>query len=155
GQKVDYNEHRPWQQLQWTQDYVGFRTMQWLRFEQRFREKIVNDEFSGQYNFNYRLRYNLALSVPLNSKKIQHKTWFLFANNEIFINFGQNIVYNYFDQNRLFAGISYQFAPHANIQIGYMNVFQQLASGDHFKNIHSLRIFVFHTIDLRKKKEVH
>jgi hypothetical protein len=39
-----------------------------------------------------------------------------------------------------------------NIQLGYMNVFQQRRSGNAFFDTHTLRLFVFHTLDLRKKE---
>lgn len=58
------------------------------------------------------------------------KTAFLFFNNEVHINAGKEIVNNYFDQNRLFIGLAYQFSAHLNAHLGYMNVFQQLPEGN-------------------------
>lgn len=145
-------EHRPWQQIQVFAPYERVRLMQWIRFEQRFRKKIKDaDEWASGFNFNYRLRYNIMLSIPLNKKKMEDKTWFALVNNEVFFNFGKEIVYNIFDQNRAFAGFGYQFNKHLNFHVGYMNVFQQKASGNQFETIHSIRLFVFHTIHFHKK----
>ena len=72
-------------------------------------------------------------------------------NDELHVNFGKEIVYNYFDQNRFFAGFSYQVNAHDNVQFGYMNVFQQLATGNRYRSIHAARVFYFHNLDLRKK----
>jgi hypothetical protein len=65
---------------------------------------------------------------------------------------GKQIVYNYFDQNRLFAGLAYNVNATANIQLGYMNVFQQLPAGNRYRSLHVARIFYFHNIDLRNNR---
>jgi Protein of unknown function (DUF2490) len=147
----DVPEHRPWQQIQWTEKKAWFNMMQWVRLEERFRRKVSAGELTDDYNFNYRIRYNMAFTIPLKGKQVVAKTPFLFANNEVMINFGKEIVYNYFDQNRVFAGFGYQFTSHLNAQLGYMYVFQQLADGDKYLNINAIRLFVFHNLDLRKK----
>lgn len=147
----DAPEHRPWQQIQWVEKKKGFNMMQWFRVEQRYRTKIVAGERTDDYNFNWRFRYNVALTIPLKGKTVQAKTPFIFFNDEIHINAGKNIVYNYFDQNRLFLGFGYQFTDHLNAHLGYMYVFQQLPAGNAYANIHAIRFFVFHNLDLRKK----
>lgn len=146
----DVPEHRPWQQIQWIEKKKGFTMMQWFRIDERFRTKVVDGELTDSYNFNWRFRYNIGLTFPLKGKVVQAKTPFLFFNDELHINAGKNIVYNYFDQNRLFLGLGYQFTSHLNAQLGYMYIFQQLPSGDKYANIHAIRFFVFHNLDLRK-----
>ena len=127
--------------------------MQWIRLEERYRRKIVNDSTLGSgYNFNFRLRYNIWYELPLSSKGIVPYSLSFIANDEVHINFGKEIVYNYFDQNRFFLGFKYRFSERANVQFGYMNVFQQLAAGNKYKSIHGTRVFLFHNFDLRKKK---
>jgi hypothetical protein len=115
--------------------------------------KIANDELQEGYNFNFRFRYLLNLMVPLNREFIQPNTVFLAFNDEIHINAGKQITYNVFDQNRLFVGLGYQFTKGLNVQVGYMNQFQQLPSGNHFNSNNVLRLFVFHNLDLRKKTD--
>jgi len=144
-------EHRPWQQIQWVEKKSWFTLMQWIRLEERFREQVTDGELTGDYNFNYRIRYNLAFTIPLKGKQVVAKTPFLFANNEVMINFGKEIVYNYFDQNRAFVGLGYQFTSHLNAQLGYMYIFQQLPAGNKYLNVNAIRLFVFHNLDLRKK----
>ena len=139
-------EHRSWQQIQWIERKPSFNLMQWIRLEQRFHKKPGADEFDFS---NHRVRYNLALIVPLNKKEITDQTLFFFTNNEVFINFGKSVVNNYFDQNRFFVGFGFQFTQHVNAQIGYMNVFQQLPVGNRYVSSDAIRLFVFHSIDLR------
>ncbi len=148
----DVPEHRPWQQIQWTEKKKGFNMMQWFRIDERFRTEVRDGKLTDSYNFNWRFRYNLALTFPLKGKIIQAKTPFLFFNDEILINAGKNIVNNYFDQNRLFLGLGYQFTAHLNAHLGYMYIFQQLPAGNKYANINTIRFFVFHNLDLRKQE---
>jgi hypothetical protein len=128
-----------------------FNMMQWIRLEQRFRKAGDSDyEF-----YSHRVRYNMSFNIPITRKEIAPKTPFIFTNNEVFINFGKNIVNNYFDQNRFFVGLGYQFTAHFNAQLGYMNVFQQQPAGNKYINTDAIRLFVFHNLDLRHKDATH
>jgi hypothetical protein len=126
--------------------------MQWLRLEERYRRKILNDSTLGKgYSFNFRLRYNFLFQVPLTKKDTKAGGLSFVVNDEVHVNFGKQIVYNYFDQNRFFAGLAYPINASNNIQFGYMNLFQQLAAGNQYRSIHAARIFYFHNLDLRRK----
>lgn len=149
---VTMPEHRPWQQIQWHTKYPKVKLMQWFRLEERFRRKIKNDdELADGYNFNWRMRYNILAQFPLSKNRFAPKTFSLVTANEVFVNFGKRIVYNYFDQNRFFAGFHYHVNKHDNLQFGYMNVFQQQAAGNKYRSIHTVRLFYFHNLDLSKK----
>lgn len=146
-------EHRPWQQVQWFIRGKNARLMNWVRLEERFRRKILNDnELADGYRFNWRVRYNTALFIPLTRKKFQPGGLSFLLNDEIFLNFGKNITYNIFDQNRLFAGLVWQVTAHTQLHAGYMNLYQQQAAGNVFKNQHTIRLFVFQNFDVRPKK---
>ena len=149
---ISVPEHRPWKQVQWHTKYGKNRMMQWIRLEERFRHKVLNDdELASGYNFNFRLRYNLWYEVPLIKDGALPRSLSLIANDEVHINFGSQVVYNYFDQNRFFLGLKYQTSPHSNLQFGYMNVFQQLSAGNKYRSVDALRVFFFQNVDLRKK----
>lgn len=81
------------------------------------------------------------------------KTPFVVVMNEVFLNFGKKVLYNTFDQNRFFIGAGYQFSQHLNAQLGYMNIFQQEASGTNYFSTHTIRLFIFHSLDFRNKDE--
>lgn len=51
--------------------------------------------------------------------------------------------------------MGYQLSAHSNLQFGYMNVFQQLAAGSTYRNIHAIRLFVFQNLDLRTTNQTH
>ena len=128
--------------------------MQWFRLEERFRRKILNDdELAEGYGFNFRFRYNFFAQFPLSKRKFQPNTLSFVVNDEVHINFGEQIVYNYFDQNRFFLGFHYHVNKHDNLQFGYMNIFQQLAAGNQYRSVHVARVFYFHNLDLRKKSK--
>ncbi len=149
---ISQPEHRPWQQVQWHTKYPKLRLMQWLRLEERWRRKILNDDaLADGYLFNFRLRYNFFALAPLSKKRFQPGTLSFVVNDELHINFGKQIVYNYFDQNRFFTGFNYHINKQDNLQFGYMSLFQQLGAGNKYRNIHAARIFYFHNLDFRKK----
>lgn len=151
---ISQPEHRLWQQVQLHTNYGKVRAMQWLRLEERFRRRIKNDEELGDgYAFDTRIRYNYLLNVPLSKKGIVPRAFSVVLTDEIFINLGPRIVYNKFDQNRLFVGLGYQLSAHSNLQFGYMNVFQQLASGSTHRNVHAVRLFLFQNLDWRAKPQ--
>ncbi len=146
-------EHRPWQQLQWHTKYGKHRMMQWIRLEERYRHKIKNDdELADGYNFNWRARYNILYEIPFYKEASDPGGWSFIVNDEVHVNFGKQIINNYFDQNRFFLGLKLQTARSSNFQFGYMNVFQQLAAGNRYRNFNVLRFFYFHNLDVRKKK---
>ena len=152
GLETSRPENRFWQQIWWNQKYSSFSTLQWLRFEQRFVRKAANDQLQDGYNFNYRLRYNFSFFIPLKGKELAAHVPFVAIMDEVFLNFGERIVYNTFDQNRFFAGFGYMFTSHLNAQLGYMHVFQQESSGTSYWSTHAIRFFVFHTLDFRKEE---
>lgn len=143
-------EHRPWQQVQWFVRSPRARLMQWVRVEERFRRTALNaNELAPGYQFNWRVRYNFAFFVPITKKRFDPGGLQFLVNDELMVNFGKKIVYNHFDQNRLFGGLVYQINKHAQLHAGYMHLYQQLAAGNVFRNQHSIRIFYFHNLDLR------
>jgi hypothetical protein len=149
---VSQPEHRIWQQLQWHTKYRRLRTMQWLRLEERYRHRIGADSTLGSgYNFNYRARYNMLVQLPL-APEVKRGTFSLIANDEVHVNFGKEIVNNYFDQNRFFLGLAYHLNANDNLQFGYLNIFQQLPAAARYKTIHAARVYFFHNLDLRKKR---
>jgi hypothetical protein len=142
-------EHRLWQQISWGNKSRKLQLNQWIRLEERFLRKIQQDALQPGSNFNYKARYMIALLVPLKGEDIRPGIPFAVLNDEVHLNFGKEIVYNYFDQNRLFAGLGYPFTKSLNAQLGYMRVFQQQPGGNQFFDTQALRLFIFHNLDLR------
>ena len=145
------HEHRPWMQLQWNQHHHKIQLMQWIRLEQRNRQKALNDSVvSGSFAQTYRFRFNMMIQYPLVKKTGEAGALFISMNNELMINAGRQVGMNIFDQNRFFAGLGYQLHKNHLIQAGYMNLFMQQPDGVSFRNLHVLRFYYFHSLDFQK-----
>ena len=148
-------EHRPWQQIQWVTNYNRLRLQQRVRLEERFRRRIKNrDEWDEGYVFNYRVRYQWMLSLPLKSISSSGAPFSFYAGQELLLNFGKSITHNAFDHNRFHAGISWHVDEDDQLQLGYLNIFQQQSAGFRYRMIHVARIYYHHNIDLRKKQQI-
>ena len=145
----DIPESRSWQQVQWFDKNKRVSLSQYLRIEQRFVRTTLNNDLGNDYRFTWRFRYSFAIFIPLKGDAIIAGTPFVSLNDEILISAGKNVINNYFDQNRLFAGIGYQFTDKLNAQFGYLYVFQQLPAGNRYIHVNGLRVSVFHNLDLR------
>ena len=140
---------------------IGFSNKQKLGFvtinhrykaEARFFHDMENDRLVGGYRFsNFRLRYQLGLDFPIWKKEGNEKL-LLKIKDEIMFNVGNKIVKNTFDQNRIYLAVNYKLNASYAFELGYMNWFQQQKSGTDFYNRDILRFSIFHSIDLKKKK---
>lgn len=120
------------------------------RFFHNTNENRTELEDGFQYS-NYRFRYKLQATVPLfkidENRAVKFKT-----SDELFINAGNKIVTNVFDQNRIYAGFNLDVLKNLSVEVGYLNWFQQKPDG-HFFNRDILRFTVFHKINLKKTRD--
>ena len=87
-----------------------------FRYEQRW---VENQDFRTRY------RYNLFVTVPLNSKTMGQNTLYLSFYNELFIN-GQRDIGNgrsveIFDRNRTYGALGYAIRKNLAVQFGIMH----------------------------------
>ena len=92
------------------------------------------------------------IAAPLSKRAFAPGTFSFIFNDELHINAGKEIVYNYFDQNRLFVGFGFHTNQHDNLQFGYMNQFVQTSAGNKYRSVHALRISYLQNFDFRNKK---
>jgi len=116
--KISINEHRIFQQFTTKLNIGILKLSHRYRFEQRF----VEDDFK------LRLRYFLALNIPLSKKEKVKNSYYLSAYNEIFLNTKSAV----FDRNRAFGGIGYHINQNIRLEVGYMNQFFESSSRDQF-----------------------
>lgn len=105
--KINFNEHRIYQQFITRQNFNKLSLQHRYRFEQRFIEE----------DFKLRLRYFLGLNYSLTQKETLDNTFYLSMYNEVFV----NTEGNYFDRNRLYGGLGYRFSKNIRSEIGFMN----------------------------------
>lgn len=125
-------EHRIWQQFILT-NKIGR-----VKFEHRYRieQRWVNQDFKSRF------RYRLMVFVPLNKPIIEKGSLFLGVYDEVFLNTKKT----FFDRNRLYGALGYQFNKNSSIQAGMMH--QQLTT---FGKWYLQIAMVFNT-DFRKNR---
>lgn len=120
------------------------------RLEKRFFRNFEGEDLMSGYTTNFRARYNLTLSWLISGE--DQRALMLKLSNEIHFNFGKEIVYNHFDQNRIYFAINYNVSPQLNLEAGYMNWYQQRQSGNEFYNRDILRINLIHRLKLKNNQ---
>lgn len=139
-------EWRPWQELL-INDVAGkTKITHRFRAEQRFNQKVVGNKPIDDYSFNWRFRYRIEAIRPL--LKNGDRGIALILGNEILINAGNNIRYNYFDQDRLYAGFNFDQNKYLTYQIEFMHIWQQQTNGITLDKVSVIRFNIFHRISL-------
>jgi hypothetical protein len=145
-------EHRPWQLVTYTQHIGSLQATLGFRAEERFRHNILNHyELAPGYSFNWRLRYNIALQLPIAFYNNAHPKFSLFTNTEIMYNYGKKFTQHKFDQLRLIGGVAYNMPNENNLQLSYFNSIQKNNAGIRTKKIDAIRIYFFHNLKFSQK----
>lgn len=127
-----------------------------IRYDWRFREDyfVTHDAmYDGLSTYSpvHRIRFMSSVRFPLWGTNIGHQTPFASVNNEVFVNFGKNVTWNYFDQNRLWINIGYQFKK-TTFQLGYMMRFVQLSAPGNMALYHTPLLWITQALDVRRRK---
>jgi len=154
--KCAFPENRFWEQLQVKSQAGRIEMTTRLRLEQRF-SKLPVAQSPGEYVpgddvYTNRARVQVRLSVPFKGKTIEDKSLYFSCYDEAFVNFGENLQSNIFDQNRAYAALGYKFPKWGKLEIGYMNQMVVKSDGVKVENNHTLQVGFSSTIDFRKKK---
>ncbi|MGM0635639.1 MAG: DUF2490 domain-containing protein [Bacteroidota bacterium] len=139
---VKSEEQRVWQQFIVRTKKTILSMEHRYRLEQRF---IRNLETKNQTT-KYRARYRYQIIHPLASYFSAFEDIFAVANNEIMLNLDSK-PNQVFDRNRLFLGLGYKFSPEFNVQMGYMNQYARLSSGNSFTD-HIVQFNLFYNFNL-------
>jgi hypothetical protein len=87
------------------------------RYELRWQNAFTDDlRFFTRFRIRYRIRY------MLNSNDFyQNKTIYAAISNEIGLNIGKNVLYNTFNQNRLYVGLGIRVKNTLRVELRYVN----------------------------------
>lgn len=143
-------EHRPWQQVFYTHTWKNVRTANYVRSEQRFLNKTNGESLSEGFIFRQRFRVSTMFIFCLDKREFKQGSWGFVLNNEIFFNAYSADKVKVYDQNRAFAGFSYNIHPGVQLHLGYLNIFSLTPKGEEM--VHGVRLSAFHNVDWRKKK---
>lgn len=150
-QRLVVPELRPHIQFNYSQAIGRAGITHRYRTEMRFFRNTSSGELAAGYHHNFRFRYRLGLEYRL--ANLQERPLKLKLSNELHVNAGRNITYNRFDQNRIYTGLSYALMPNLEVEAGYLNWYQQRASGHQFYNRHIVQLAVSHKLDLTGKRK--
>lgn len=114
------DEIRSWLQLSMTQYEKR------LKFDHRYRA----EQRWTSNGFRNRFRYRLNAVLPLRKKKVEPRTFYLNASNELFFTNRAP----YFERNRVFVGGGYEFSESFTFQLGYLNQFDYRINDETGKN---------------------
>lgn len=96
------------------------RIMHTWRYRQEFRWQERPGGLDHRFTYRFRMRYRIR--YLLNTQDFYaDKAMYLMASNEIGLNFGKNVVYNTFNQNRLYVGVGMRFLNALRAEIRYVD----------------------------------
>ena len=140
-------EFRFWQQGLFVVPVLRSKTYHQLRTEQRWKRKFYE---GAEYKLSYRWRYKFTIYVPLTHKKLEPGTVFFSFYDEIFIQTGEGITYNHFEDNRMFIGLGYIINNSVQVQGGYLWNYHHDGSPYDYESQHILRFAIYHNLDFYK-----
>lgn len=118
-----------------------------FRLDERFIRKNNGTNLLEGSDFNFRFRFRPQLNIILS--KLESKTpTNLKISDELMVNFGGEILFNHFDQNRVYVAIEKGLSKNFSLEMGYLHWYQQRASGKDFFDRNILRLTVLHKIKL-------
>lgn len=142
-------QYRLWQQFLLVQPINHVKLYHQFRFEQRWRRDYVK---GSPFELTHRFRYKILAYVPLNSPRLEPKTFFLALSEEIFMQAGKTITYDHFEDNRVTAGLGYILNENIQLQLAHMWTFRHRGAPNVYESRHIPRFSVYHSLDFFTKK---
>lgn len=144
-------EYRGQQDITWKEEFGNFSLNQRFQVEERFIHNSDKEGLLSGTTFFWRFRYKLQGEYSWWKKDSQYLKAIVY--DEIMINAGESIVKNTFDQNRIYAALQYGVSKNIALELGYLNSFQQRASGVDYFDRDIIRFTLFHRIKLKEKQK--
>lgn len=152
--RTTFPEHRIWQQIQMKNQMRAIEYISRFRLEQRYVQLpvLINNEYkTGDAVYTNRFRLLNRFSLPFKGKTIEDRSTYISAYNEFMINFGKNVAYNIFDQNRAYIALGYKIPKLGRLEFGYLNQLVFKGNGVDVENNHTLQIGLSSTLDFFMK----
>ncbi len=153
-------EHRAYEDVTFGADYGRLHLAHRLRLEQRWLGLLDPGRPTQVASWQYqnRVRYQLAGQLPLQGPALDDHEWYVNFFDELFIGFGPNVNQNIFNQNRISAGLGYQFTDDFQLELNYLNQWtlhgdEDAATGRQvFENNNGLRLNVVYNFSFLNAK---
>lgn len=130
--KHRFPEHRTFEQLQLTPHAAGLDWQNRIRLEQRHIGGLSK-------RYENRLRYMLRTNVPLRKSK----KYYVALYDEVFINFGDQVAFNTFDQNRAYTALGLNLPRKTRFEAGFLEQTVQHRDGRVFEHNHTLQVALY------------
>lgn len=144
-------EIRPFQEITHSQALSKrFTLSHRFRLDERFVSKNDGKVLLDGYDFNLRYRYRIQGVCNLSKKEDKTPTTAKIA-DELMLNSGEKIIYNHFDQNRIYLGVEQNISPSLSVELGYLRWFQQRSSGKDFFDRNIYRLTIYHRLKAQNK----
>ncbi|UAY56992.1 DUF2490 domain-containing protein [Arachidicoccus terrestris] len=145
---VTVPELRPHQYLSASQSLGNLAVSHRFQFEERWIHNSTSTKLTAGYHFQGRARYRFQLKYPLIKQNTAAGTLNAIAFDEILLNLGHNIVANTFDQNRIYFGLNYGISKAFQVELGYLDWFQERSSGNQYYHRDIARLTIYHDLKL-------
>ena len=146
-----FPEHRMWEQIQLSQAVGRVAVTHRYRMEQRWLGRVAMEDGEEQVQ-NWvrtnRFRYRVQGTLPLQGKTLDDREFYLTGNAEVFLNWGANVQYNVFDQNRLVLGIGRRVSEKLRLEVGYLEQLGEKSNGRFLERNHTLLFSVYPSLSL-------
>lgn len=139
------SEHRIYEQLDLKLLTGPFVIDNRYRLEQRWSERVGTGAQAGEdlgWTSTNRARYNLKATMAPGGGPPKDGKPYVFASDEVFVNFGGAVGYNVFDQNRLIGGVGYRFSKTLSTELSYLNQIVVRSNGT-TEERHNILVFGF------------
>jgi uncharacterized protein DUF2490 len=145
-----FPEHRLFEQVLLKHKVGKLDLQHRYRLEQRFfgvrSDPAINHIDSSRYE--NRFRHLTRVNIPLtDDNKV-----YVAASDEFFINFGESVAANVFDQNRAYVALGLPVAESTRIEIGYLLQILQQRNGVVFEYNHTLQVNLFSNLPFFKAR---
>ena len=128
-----------------------FKVCHQLRFEHRWKR---SNQVGASHKFTNRYRYKVFAYIGINTKEVKEKSLFFSPSAEIFMQSGESIVYNPFEDFRTYNGFGYVLNKNVTFFAGHMWTLGQNSDGSSYKTSHVIRLNVYLGFDLRKDEGI-
>jgi hypothetical protein len=138
----DYPIHASWEQVAYTHPAFGLNWMHRARLEQRWigqMHKVGESWDVADYRYENRVRTMLRTTIPLT----RDKSWYVALWDEVFVNFGDNVLRNDFDQNRATIALGRNLSKYVRLEVGFMEQTLQRRGGNVWEHNHTLSVSLF------------
>lgn len=147
---VTVPELRPHQYISYSQKIKNLGISERFMLEERWIHNSTATELTPGYSFQGRFRYQLQLQYPLIKRPTAAGALAVKAADEILLNLGHSIVANTFDQNRAYLALNYGISDNFQVELGYLNWFQERSSGDQYYDRDIARLTFYHSLNFSK-----